>query len=75
MRKLLSGIVASFLVIGSAAAAYKLEPLTNDQRTEMRARAERMKEERDAHPMHSNMTHHRMMRHHKQHHHRATKPS
>jgi hypothetical protein len=70
MSKLLVGIVASFLLVGSAAAAYKLEPLTNDQREEMRARAEKMREERDAHPMH-----HKTMHHHMHHHHEAATTS
>ncbi len=79
MRKLLLGIVASFLVVGSAAAAYKLEPLTNDQRAEMRARAEKLVAERDAQPMHQEMhhkaTHHKTMHHHNQHHQKPAKTS
>jgi hypothetical protein len=69
MRKLILGIVASVFAV-STAAAYKVEPLTNDQRAEMRARAERMKEEREHQPMHDmNAEHHEM--HHKATHHKT----
>ncbi len=80
MAKLLAAFIALFLLVDSAAAAYKLEPLTNDQRAEMRARAERLKDERYAQEshhegIHRRATHHPMRHHHNhhnQHHHKAT---
>ena len=81
MGKLLAGIIASVLVVGSAAAAYKLEPLTNEQRMELRARAEKLVAEREAHANHTNTgpehkaMHHKTMHHGRQYHHKAATTS
>lgn len=73
MYKVIVAVVASLFVVGSAAAAYNLEPLTDQQKAEMRARAERLVAEQDARSMHTTMhsmhearTHH--VRHHDQRH-------
>ncbi len=84
MYKVIAAIIASVFVVGSAAAAYNVEPLTDAQRAEVRARAAKLIAERDARAMHTNMDsmhkpahkakHHGSAVHHPgQQHHRATK--
>jgi hypothetical protein len=61
MRKLLSAVVASTLAFGSiagfAADAVKKEELTQEQRTEMRNRADRLVKERAQAPAKAQATH------------------
>ena len=48
MRKTLAFVVASIFTLGTVAAyGYKLEPLSKEERSEMRARADRLVAERD----------------------------
>ncbi len=48
MGKWLAGVIAGVFVLGSTAVfAYKLEPMNQEQRTELRERADRLVAERD----------------------------
>jgi hypothetical protein len=50
MSKLLAAIVAATFALGAAPGYAKTEELSNDQRAELRQRAERLTAERAAHP-------------------------
>ncbi len=84
MYKVITVIIASLFIVGSAAAAYKAEPLTDAQKAEVRARAAKLIAERDARAMHTNMNsmhkparkakrHGSAVHHPSQQHHKATK--